>query len=152
MESRQAVHEHRAGIGGVHQLFRDAIWGQRSDPFLPDLHRFAHGHPNVGVQHVGPLHRFHGVCLKAQLCVGFRGDGDVYKRQAYKLTGSLVAECIRTGQVLETVPLERYRELSDLFEQDEMCIRDRARDTPLRSGIRENSMGSPRLTRRPACF
>ena len=75
MESRQAVHEHRAGIGGVHQLFRDAIWGQRSDPFLPDLHRFAHGHPNVGVQHVGPLHRFHGVCLKAQLCVGFRGDG-----------------------------------------------------------------------------
>ena len=39
-------------------------------------------------------------------------------RAAYKLTGSLVAECIRTGQVLETVPLERYRELSDLFEQD----------------------------------
>ena len=38
-------------------------------------------------------------------------------RAAYKLTGSLVAECIRTGQVLETVPLERYRELSDLFEQ-----------------------------------
>ena len=39
-------------------------------------------------------------------------------RAAYKLTGSLVAECIRTGQVLETVPLERYRELSNLFEQD----------------------------------
>ena len=39
-------------------------------------------------------------------------------RAAYKLTGSLVAECIRTGQVLKTVPLERYRELSDLFEQD----------------------------------
>ena len=39
-------------------------------------------------------------------------------RAAYKLTGSLVAECIRTGQVLETVPLERYRELSELFEQD----------------------------------
>ena len=39
-------------------------------------------------------------------------------RAAYKLTGSLVAECIHTGQVLETVPLERYRELSDLFEQD----------------------------------
>ena len=34
-------------------------------------------------------------------------------RAAYKLTGSLVAECIRTGQVLETVPLERYRELSE---------------------------------------
>ena len=39
-------------------------------------------------------------------------------RAAYTLTGSLVAECIRPGQVLETVPLERYRELSDLFEQD----------------------------------
>ena len=34
------------------------------------------------------------------------------------LTGALVAECIRTGQVLETVPLERYKELSELFDED----------------------------------
>ena len=39
-------------------------------------------------------------------------------RAAYKLTGALVAECIRTGQVLETVPLERYKELSELFDED----------------------------------
>ena len=39
-------------------------------------------------------------------------------RAAYKLTGALVAECIRTGQVLETVPLKRYKELSELFDED----------------------------------
>ncbi len=39
-------------------------------------------------------------------------------RSAYQLVGSLVAECIRTGQVLETLPLSRYQSLSPLFEAD----------------------------------
>ena len=30
-------------------------------------------------------------------------------RSAYQISGALVAECIRTGQVLETLPLEAYR-------------------------------------------
>ena len=39
-------------------------------------------------------------------------------RTAYKLTGELVAECISKKLVLETVPIERYKELSELFEED----------------------------------
>ena len=39
-------------------------------------------------------------------------------RTAYKLTGSLVADCIARGQVLENIPLEYYRALSPLFGAD----------------------------------
>ena len=39
-------------------------------------------------------------------------------RSAYKISGSLVAECIRNNTVLEELPLERYRELSELFDAD----------------------------------
>ena len=39
-------------------------------------------------------------------------------RTAYKLTGSLVAECIAKGQVLENIPLEYYQALSPLFGAD----------------------------------
>lgn len=53
-------------------------------------------------------------------------------RDAYKITGRLVAECIDKGLDLETLPLERYREYSELFEDDiysainlETCVRER---------------------------
>ena len=39
-------------------------------------------------------------------------------RSAYKISGSLVSECIQTGTVLEELPLDRYRCYSDLFEKD----------------------------------
>ena len=39
-------------------------------------------------------------------------------RTAYKLSGQLVAKCIRDGCVLEELPLETYREFSELFEED----------------------------------
>ena len=39
-------------------------------------------------------------------------------RSAYKLVGSLVADCIAKGKTLETVSLEEYRSLSDLFDED----------------------------------
>ena len=39
-------------------------------------------------------------------------------RSAYKISGSLVAECIRMGTVLEELPLECYRAESELFEND----------------------------------
>ena len=39
-------------------------------------------------------------------------------RSAYKISGSIVARCIREGQVLETLPLEAYREYSPLFDDD----------------------------------
>jgi len=39
-------------------------------------------------------------------------------RQAYKISGSIVAECIKTGQVLETLSLDEYKKHSDIFESD----------------------------------
>ena len=39
-------------------------------------------------------------------------------RSAYKISGQIVAHCIREGQVLETLPLEIYKQYSELFEED----------------------------------
>ena len=39
-------------------------------------------------------------------------------RSAYKISGQLVAECIRLGCVLEDLPLTTYQALSELFEED----------------------------------
>ena len=39
-------------------------------------------------------------------------------RSAYKISGQLVALCMREGCVLETLPLSRYREFSELFDED----------------------------------
>ena len=38
-------------------------------------------------------------------------------RTAYKISGSLVAHCIKEGTVLEDLPLEVYRTYSDLFDE-----------------------------------
>ena len=53
-------------------------------------------------------------------------------RSAYKISGALVAECIRDGYVLETLPLERYKAHSELFDADvyadidlETCVEKR---------------------------
>ena len=39
-------------------------------------------------------------------------------RSAYKISGQIVAECIRTGAVLEELSLERYKDYSELFDAD----------------------------------
>ncbi len=39
-------------------------------------------------------------------------------REAYKISGELVARCIREGKVLETLTLSEYKEYSELFEED----------------------------------
>ncbi len=39
-------------------------------------------------------------------------------RSAYKISGQIVAECIKKGLVLETLPLEDYKKYSDLFSGD----------------------------------
>lgn len=39
-------------------------------------------------------------------------------RDAYKAVGTLVAVCIRESCTLETLPLERYQEITPLFEED----------------------------------
>ena len=38
-------------------------------------------------------------------------------RSAYKISGQIVALCMQSGQVLETLPLETYRQYSDLFDK-----------------------------------
>ena len=39
-------------------------------------------------------------------------------RSAYKISGNLVAYCIKKNTVLEELPIETYKEYSDLFETD----------------------------------
>ena len=39
-------------------------------------------------------------------------------RSAYKISGQIVAECIQTGQVLETLPLAAYKKYSEVFSDD----------------------------------
>ena len=39
-------------------------------------------------------------------------------RSAYKISGQLVALCIQKGAVLEELPLETYKQYSDLFDDD----------------------------------
>ena len=53
-------------------------------------------------------------------------------RSAYKISGEIVADCIRKGLVLETYPLEAYQAYSELFAEDvyddisiETCVEKR---------------------------
>ncbi|MBR4318819.1 MAG: argininosuccinate lyase [Oscillospiraceae bacterium] len=53
-------------------------------------------------------------------------------RDAYKITGTLVAKCIEKNLTLETLPLEAYQEMTDLFTEDiyqaislDTCVRER---------------------------
>ncbi len=57
---------------------------------------------------------------------------DMPFRTAYKICGQIVAKCIETGMVLETLPLATYKEFSDLFDNDlygeislETCVNKR---------------------------
>ena len=53
-------------------------------------------------------------------------------RTAYKVCGQIVAKCIESDKVLETLPLETYKSYSDLFDNDlyneislETCVNKR---------------------------
>ena len=39
-------------------------------------------------------------------------------RQAYKIVGELVAVCIELGTTFEKLPLEEYRKVSDIFDEN----------------------------------
>ena len=39
-------------------------------------------------------------------------------RAAYKISGQVVAECIKTGKVLENLPIEVYKSYSDIIGDD----------------------------------
>ncbi|MCM1313780.1 MAG: argininosuccinate lyase [Prevotella sp.] len=53
-------------------------------------------------------------------------------RDAYKITGTLVAQCIEKNLTLETLPIEDYKAMTELFDNDvydainlETCVRER---------------------------
>ena len=53
-------------------------------------------------------------------------------RDAYKITGTLVAQCIEKGVTLETLPIADYQAMTDLFAEDvyeaislDTCVRER---------------------------
>jgi len=39
-------------------------------------------------------------------------------RTAYKITGTIVGDCIAKGKVLEDLTVEQYKQYSELFEED----------------------------------
>ena len=56
--------------------------------------------------------------INATDCADYLTKKGVAFRDAYKITGQLVALCIQKDTVLEELPLEDYRTLSDVFEED----------------------------------
>lgn len=74
-----------------------------------------------------------GGFINATDCADYLVKRGMPFRDAYKISGRLVAECIDKGLTLETLPLENYRELSDLFKEDiydaislETCVKERS--------------------------
>jgi argininosuccinate lyase len=84
----------------------------------------------------------HKAAMRAAASEGFMGATDcadyltkkgVPFREAYRITGELVALCIETGKTLETLELSAYKKLSDVFDEDiytavalETCLAGRA--------------------------
>ncbi|MBE6830646.1 MAG: argininosuccinate lyase, partial [Ruminococcaceae bacterium] len=54
--------------------------------------------------------------INATDCADYLVGKGIPFRDAYKVTGELVAYCIENGLTLETVPLEKYKEFSGLFD------------------------------------
>lgn len=53
-------------------------------------------------------------------------------RDAYKITGTLVAQCIEKGKTLETLSIDEYKKMTDLFDDDiymaislDTCVKER---------------------------
>ncbi len=59
-----------------------------------------------------------GGFINATDCADYLVKKGMAFRTAYKITGELVALCIREGTDLEHLPLETYREHSELFDTD----------------------------------
>ena len=58
-----------------------------------------------------------GGFINATDCADYLVGKGLPFRDAYKATGSLVALCIEEGMTLETLPLEKYREVCPLFDE-----------------------------------
>ena len=56
--------------------------------------------------------------INATDCADYLTKKGMPFRDAYKLTGQMVADCIAKGKVLEELTMEEYQSYSPLFEQD----------------------------------
>ena len=70
--------------------------------------------------------------INATDCADYLVKKGVPFRDAYKITGGLVAQCIEKHLTLETLPLTEYKAASDVFDQDvyqaialETCVKER---------------------------
>ena len=70
--------------------------------------------------------------INATDCADYLTKKGVPFRDAYKITGGLVAQCIARGLTLETLPLDDYKAASAAFDADiyeaialETCVRGR---------------------------
>jgi len=70
--------------------------------------------------------------INATDCADYLVKKGMAFRDAYKITGTLVAQCIEKNLTLETLPLDGYRALSELFTEDvyeaislETCVNQR---------------------------
>ncbi|MBR5112083.1 MAG: argininosuccinate lyase [Clostridia bacterium] len=73
-----------------------------------------------------------GGFINATDCADYLVSKGLPFRDAYKATGEVVALCIKTGETLETLPLEEYKKICDLFDEGvyeainlENCVRRR---------------------------
>ncbi len=56
--------------------------------------------------------------INATDCADYLVGKGIPFRDAYKITGTLVAMCIESGKTLETLPIEEYQELCPEFDMD----------------------------------
>lgn len=56
--------------------------------------------------------------INATDCADYLTKKGMPFRDAYRITGQLVARCIERNETLETLPLSEYKAFSDLFEED----------------------------------
>ena len=70
--------------------------------------------------------------INATDCADYLTKKGLPFRDAYKITGEIVSHCIKTNETLETLPIEQYKQFSDLFDGDvydainlETCAKNR---------------------------
>ncbi len=73
-----------------------------------------------------------GGFINATDCADFLVGKGLPFRDAYKAVGQLVARCIQLGETLESLPMEEYKKVCDLFDEGvykaislEKCVGDR---------------------------
>lgn len=74
-----------------------------------------------------------GGFINATDCADYLVKKGLPFRDAYKATGSLVALCIEKGETLETLPIEEYKAICDIFDEGvyeaislEKCVKERS--------------------------